>query len=224
MTHRSIWITALMLAAAGCASDAKPKTLSLSDGATYKSPDGRFTVIVPVLLRPGEHETERAGDESTTVVFDDRFGTLLEIQATVVPAPQYQELTGPDEEQALQTVFDREVMQEQVHRYFPDAAVRVQDYPYVPAVGRALFATVQVPGGSTLADPADPSHRLDALRGYMVFPMKGSLYIVTSQELPSSPGRTETLNDGERADRLRGRMSDLVAQMDFLNPKKKPKT
>jgi hypothetical protein len=220
MTHRSIWITAVLLATAGCASDSKPKNLSLPDGAIYQSPDGRFTTIVPVLLRPGQHETERYTDDATTVVFDDRFGTLLEIQATVVPASEYQELTGPDEQQALQTVFDREVMQEQVHRYFPDAAVRAQDYPYLSNIGRAFFATVSVPGGSTLVDPQDSSRHMDALRGYLVFPMKGSLYVVVSQELPSSPGRAEKLNDTERANRLRGRMSDLVAQMVFLNPKK----
>jgi hypothetical protein len=204
----------LLAALGGCAESPKVRQLSLEDGQTYLAPGGRFSVIVPILVRPGEKELQRSNGDSVTVVFADEFGTLLDIQSAELPADEYAELAGPDQEAKLQQVFEKVVMQDQVDKAYAGAVVKTQDYPYTP-VGRAWFATVFIPGGSTMVDPEHRERMGDALRGYLVFPQKGSLYIVATQEIPTSPGRPEVRSDQERADRILGRLKDTVGTMVF---------
>lgn len=184
----------------GCAAEAPEAPPS---GSVYHSMNGGYTCRVPPLIRPGATEKEGAAGDNDFVSFMDDYGTLLRIESERVAPEDWGILTGPKQQELLAKLFDHELMPRLFFVVSPNTTVLRRD-EVDTAAGKAFFAVVNIPGGSTLMESGSSNwawHRLDSMRGVLIFPKQNFLYIVMNQEWPmvvemgkhSLPDRTNQL-------------------------------
>ena len=226
--RRHLWIVpaafavlpvALTAVLSGCGDEPVTRPMDLPSGATYVSPAGNFTAVVPALLGPDLHRSQTTGEEKSPevgVTFADDFGTLLDVQSRRVAndanRPAY---PAADRSADVGRYFDAVVLPA-LRRRSPGATVLHRADDVLTAAGPALFAVVGLPGGSTrvLRNPAGRPYHPDAVRGILVFPQYRWVYAVGVQQWPPTPDAPALAP----ADRDAGLLADLrqtVARMTF---------
>ena len=219
---RGTWVACLLATAlaGGCASEPTRREPPPS-GATFQSRRGDFTCIVPPLIRPGARLVETYEGDNTFVSMSDDMGTLLRIESSPVEPEDRSRFEAMPRDASLNAMFDRVLMPVEFLRASPQASVLHREMVQTPA-GRALFAVVRIPGGSTTAevDAAGVAHRTDSVRGVLTFVVHWRVYDVSNQEPPAYPSfqgvvlhRSPTID--ERADRLLHALDKVVGGMTF---------
>jgi hypothetical protein len=148
------------------------------DEDTYESPEGNFTVAIPVTPDAGGKIQSSEG----MVGFSDEYGTLLRIDYYLIPPEQLQEITVAVREQYFESILLDKYIPQAIVANLSSATVEYTEYIASEMQG-AYFALVNMPGGSTISRQENNGHpqRLDAYRGIIAFQQQDYIYIVTSQ-------------------------------------------
>ncbi len=149
-----------------------------SDQDIYSSPEGNFTVFIPVTPDAGGKIHSREG----IVAFSDDYGTLLRIDYYLIPPSQRDEINIVVREQYFESVLLDKYIPQAIVANLASASVEYTEYLPTEMQG-AFFALVNMPGGSTISKQENNGHpqRLDAYRGIIAFQQQDFIYIVTSQ-------------------------------------------
>lgn len=149
-----------------------------SDEEVYESPDGNFTVPVPVDPQKGGRINEQEG----MVGFCDDFGRLLRIDYYPFSAEEADKLESVGREDYLSAFLLENYIAQGILAHIPNSLVEHTEYLEDTLEG-AYFAVVDMPQGSTISRQKDdePPVRLDALRGLLAFCVDDFLYVVSCQ-------------------------------------------
>ena len=177
-------------------------------GSIYRSPQGNFTCTVPNLLRPGARQVEHVGDGMANVTFSDDMGAMLRIES--IKLPDTLTITPENLPKQLDRCYDATVMD--LFRSVAADTVTLHREQLTTAAGQTLFAVVQIPHGSTLAN-ADTGQRPDSVRGVMVFVQQGYFYLLMNQEWPAGVPNNSPMP--MRIERLQNDLQQAVAGMTF---------
>ncbi|RUT06700.1 hypothetical protein DSM106972_029570 [Dulcicalothrix desertica PCC 7102] len=178
----------------------------------YSSPEGNFTVSIPVTPDAGGKIQTAEG----MVSFSDDYGTLLRIDYYLIPPSQRAEIDDSVREQYFESVL--------LDKYIPQAIVANLSSASVEYTGflpnemqGAYFALVNMPGGCTISKQENNGHpqRLDAFRGIIAFQQHDFIYIVTSQRCFFS-GETLDSIDTE-AETMKANILAFIDTMEFSN-------
>ena len=172
----------------------------------YESPDGNFSVPVPVDPRKGGRISEQDG----TVGFSDDFGRLLRIDYYPFSAEAAEELESVGREEYLRAVLVDNYVARAIIANLPQSKVEHTEYIQGTMDG-AYCVVVDMPQGSTISKQTnnEPSVRLDAFRGLLAFPVDDFLYVVSCQR---------TLFEGETLAPMEQEVEGLKYQLlEFLD-------
>ncbi len=214
--RRTMLSLVLATGVCGCGSEPVARPVTVQPGATYHSPAGNFTCVVPPLLGPGVRESQAASDDGTVagVTFSDDFGTLLDVQSRHIPDADQPAYAGPGGRATVDADVDRRVLPG-LERTAPGSAVLYREGVTTP-VGPATFVVVALPAGSTRTVRAadGTTYHPDAVRGLLVFAQVGWAYTVTVQQWPPTPN-APPLAPADRDARLLSDLKQAVGQMTF---------
>lgn len=178
----------------------------------YSSPEGNFTVSIPVTPDAGGKIQTAEG----MVSFSDDYGTLLRIDYYLIPPSQRAEIDYSVREQYFESVL--------LNKYIPQAIVAnlssafVEYTEFLPnEMQGAYFALVNMPGGCTISKQENNGHpqRLDAFRGIIAFQQHDFIYIVTSQRCFFN-GETPDSIDTE-AETMKANILAFIDTIEFSN-------
>jgi hypothetical protein len=145
----------------------------------YESPEGNFSVPIPVDPQKGGKVEEEDG----CVKFVDDFGTLLRIDYVPFTAVMDDQMEAVGDRTFLQGFLDNYVS-EGILSYFSGSQVLHEGYLENVMAG-SYFVVVDMPKGATIIkQEKDKSEtRLDAYRGLLSFIDDGFLYVISSQRM-----------------------------------------
>jgi hypothetical protein len=112
----------------------------------------------------------------------------------------------------LDSLFDRTVFNDLFWAVSPEASILDRGH-VTTAAGPALYAMVNIPNGSTLAD-ASTGRRFESKRGVLLLFKNGFLYVISNQEWPVGT-KVHTGNVHDRSARLLDDLQQVVADMGF---------
>ena len=147
------------------------------DGELYVSPEGNFSVPIPV----DEQQGGRIDEEEGCVAFSDDFGVLLKIDYFPVAGEVEETIESVGEEAYLKSFLDNFVS--------PAIVTNVANSKLLHAEyledEEAYFAVFDLPAGATLSvqENDGPVTRLDAYRGLMAFIADDFCYTVSCQRI-----------------------------------------
>ena len=147
------------------------------EGAWYVSPEGNFSVPVPV-------DDQRGGkidDQEGCVAFSDDFGVLLKIDYFPVLGEVEETIESVGEEGYLKSFLDNFVSQA-ILANVPNSKLLHAEYLEDE---EAYFVVLDLPAGATLSVQKNegPLTRLDAYRGLMAFIADDFCYTVSCQRI-----------------------------------------
>ena len=144
----------------------------------YESPEGNFTVLVPVDPEKGGRINEQEG----MVGFSDDFGQLLRIDYYPLSPEEADKLESVGQENYLSAFLLDNYVDEAILAHIPDSKVEHKEYLEDTLEG-AYFVVVDMPQGSTISRQSNNEIfvRLDALRGLIVLSVDDYLYVVSCQ-------------------------------------------
>ena len=147
------------------------------DGAWYVSPEGNFSVPIPV-------DEERGGkidEQETCVAFSDDFGVLLKIDYFPVAGEVEETIESVGEEGYLKSFLDNFVSQA-ILANVPNSKLLHAEYLEDE---EAYFVVLDLPAGATISLQANDGSltRLDAYRGLMAFIADDFCYTVSCQRI-----------------------------------------
>lgn len=147
------------------------------DGPLYVSPEGNFSVPIPV----DEQRGGRIDEEEGCVTFSDDFGVLLKIDYFPITGELEAEIESVGEEAYLKS-FLNNFIDEAILPKFVNSKLLHTEYLEDE---EAYFAVVDLPGGATLSvqENDGPVTRLDAYRGLMAFIADDFCYTVSCQRI-----------------------------------------
>jgi hypothetical protein len=145
----------------------------------YESPEGNFSVPIPVDLKKGG----KVEEEDSCVKFVDDFGTLLRIDYVPFTAGMDDKMEAIGDHTFLQGFLDNYVS-EGILSHFSGSQVLHEGYLENVMAG-SYFVVVDMPKGATIIkQEKDKSEtRLDAYRGLLSFIDDGFLYVISSQRM-----------------------------------------
>lgn len=160
-----------------------------SSQEVYESPEGNFSVPVPVDPQKGGTINEQEG----MVGFCDDFGRLLRIDYYPFSAEEADNLERIGQEDYLSSFLLGNYVAQGILANIPNSKVEHKEY-LEDALEGAYFVVVDMPQGSTISKQKDDesSVRLDALRGLLAFTVEDFLYVISCQrtffegEIPTS--------------------------------------
>jgi len=147
------------------------------DGELYVSPEGNFSVPIPV----DEQQGGRIDEEEGCVAFSDDFGVLLKIDYFPIAGEVEETIESVGEEAYLKSFLDNFVS--------PAIVTNVANSKLLHAEyledEEAYFAVFDLPAGATLSvqENDGPVTRLDAYRGLMAFIADDFCYTVSCQRI-----------------------------------------
>jgi hypothetical protein len=180
------------------------------DGELYESPEGYFTVPIPVEEQKGGKIDEEEG----SVAFSDDFGILLKIDYFPI-AGEVAELVESVGEAAYLSSFLNNFIDGAILAKFPNSKLlhteSLEDE-------EAYFAVVDVAAGATISVQKNfgPVTRLNSYRGLLAFIAEDVCYTVSSQriyqeadELGSLESEVETMMD---------KILEFIETIEFAGP------
>ena len=149
-----------------------------SSQEVYESPEGNFSVPVPVDPQKGGTINEQEG----MVGFSDDFGRLLRIDYYPFSAEEADKLERIGQEDYLSSFLLGNYVAQGILAHVPNSKVEYKEY-LEDALEGAYFVVVDMPHGSTISQQKDdePPVRLDALRGLLAFTVEDFLYVISCQ-------------------------------------------
>jgi hypothetical protein len=172
----------------------------------YESPDGNFSVPVPVDSQKGGRIDEQEG----MVGFSDDFGRLLRIDYYPFSPEQADKLESVGQEDYLNSFLVDNYVEKAIITNIPNSKIEHREYLKDELEG-AYLAVVHMPQGSTISSSKnhEPVVRLDALRGLITFLLDDFLYVVSCQR---------TFCDGETPALMEQEFEGLKQQLlEFLD-------
>lgn len=176
----------------------------------YESPLGNFTVVVPVDLQEGA----RVNSQEGLVSFSDDSGTLLRIDYYPFPPEQAAAIQTTEKEAYFRPILLEKYIPQAIIANLATAKVNYTEY-LADIMEGALFAVVDMPGGSTISKTNNngAATRLNAYRGLLAFTYNDFLYVLTSQRTffaEETPGDIE-----EEAEEIKEDILDFLDSIDF---------
>ncbi|MEG3859596.1 tellurite resistance TerB family protein [Microcoleus sp. herbarium12] len=143
----------------------------------YVSPEGNFSVVIPV----DEAKGGRIDEEEGSVTFSDDFGILLRIDYFPI-AGEVEELIESAGESPYLTSFLNNFIEGEVMAKFAKSQVLYTEYLEDE---EAYFVLVDLPGGATVSvEKNDGSlNRIDAYRGFIAFIAEDFCYTISCQRI-----------------------------------------
>ncbi len=147
------------------------------EGELYVSPEGNFSVPIPVEDQRGG----RIDEEEGSVAFSDDFGVLLKIDYFPIAGEVEETIESVGEEAYLKSFLDNFVSQAIIANIANSKLLHAE---YLEDE-EAYFAVVDLPAGSTMSVQKNqgPATRLDAYRGFMAFIADDFCYTVSCQRI-----------------------------------------
>ena len=147
------------------------------DGPLYVSPEGNFSVPIPV----DEQRGGRIDEEDGCVAFSDDFGVLLKIDYFQIAGAAEAEIESAGEEVYLKSFLDNVVSPAIIDK-IPKSKLLHAEYLEDE---EAYFAVFDLPAGATISVQKDssPPTRMDAYRGLMAFIADDFCYTVSCQRI-----------------------------------------
>lgn len=183
------------------------------DEDIYESPEGNFTVPIPVTPdRSGKIQTAEG-----MVGFSDDYGTLLRIDYYLIPPSQRDEIEIAGREQYFESVLLDKYIPQAIVSNLSSASVEYTEFLASEMQG-AFFALVNMPGGSTISKQENNGHpqRLDAYRGIIAFQQQNFIYIVTSQRSFFNGETPDSINT--EAETIKGNILAFIDTIEFTEP------
>jgi len=147
------------------------------DGELYVSPEGNFSVPIPV----DEERGGRIDEEEGSVAFSDDFGVLLKIDYFPIAGEVEETIESVGEEAYLKSFLDNFVSQAILTKIANSKLLHAE---YLEDE-EAYFAVVDLPAGATMSMQKNQGSvtRLDAYRGLMAFIADDFCYTVSCQRI-----------------------------------------
>ena len=147
------------------------------EGDLYVSPEGNFSVPIPVAEQRGG----RIDEEEGSVAFSDDFGVLLKIDYFPIAGEVEETIESVGEEAYLKSFLDNFVSQAILTNIANSKLLHTE---YLEDE-EAYFAVVDLPAGATMSVQKNqgPATRLDAYRGLLAFIADDFCYTVSSQRI-----------------------------------------
>jgi len=147
------------------------------EGDLYVSPEGNFSVPIPVEEQRGG----RIDEEEGSVAFSDDFGVLLKIDYFPIAGEVEETIESVGEEAYLKSFLDNFVSQAILTNIANSKLLHTE---YLEDE-EAYFAVVDLPAGATMSVQKNqgPATRLDAYRGLLAFIADDFCYTVSSQRI-----------------------------------------
>ena len=176
----------------------------------YDSPNGNFTVPVPV----DPHQGGKVQSQENSVCFSDDEGTFLRIDYYSLPAKQMEQMEVIGQEEYLKSTLVNQYVPEEIVAILPEAQIEYSEYMAKIFEG-SYFVLLYMPGGSRIYKTGNngTATKLDAYRGLIAFINGDFLYIVSSQRT-FMDGRTTSFMKQE-AVALKQMILDFVETMEF---------
>ncbi len=147
------------------------------DGPLYVSPEGNFSVSIPV----DEQRGGKIDEEDGSVAFSDDFGVLLKIDYFLIADAAEAEIESAGEEVYLKSFLDNFISQAILDKV-PNSKLLHAEYLEDE---EAYFAVLDLPAGATISGEKNsgPLTRIDAYRGLMAFIADDFCYTVSCQRI-----------------------------------------
>jgi len=147
------------------------------EGDLYVSPEGNFSVPIPV----DEQRGGRIDEEEGSVAFSDDFGVLLKIDYFPIAGEVEETIESVGEEAYLKSFLDNFVSQAILTNIANSKLLHTE---YLEDE-EAYFAVVDLPAGATMSVQKNQGSvtRLDAYRGLMAFIADDFCYTVSCQRI-----------------------------------------
>ena len=147
------------------------------EGDLYVSPEGNFSVSIPV----DEQRGGRIDEEEGSVAFSDDFGVLLKIDYFPIAGEVEETIESVGEEAYLKSFLDNFVSQAILTNIANSKLLHTE---YLEDE-EAYFAVVDLPAGATMSVQKNqgPATRLDAYRGLLAFIADDFCYTVSCQRI-----------------------------------------
>lgn len=147
------------------------------EGELYVSPEGNFSVQIPV----DEQRGGRIDEEEGSVAFSDDFGVLLKIDYFPIAGEVEETIESVGEEAYLKSFLDSFVSEAIIANIANSKLLHAE---YLEDE-QAYFAVVDLPAGATMSVQKNqgPATRLDAYRGLMAFIADDFCYTVSCQRI-----------------------------------------
>ena len=180
------------------------------DGELYESPEGYFTVPIPVDPQQGGKIDEQQG----CVAFSDDFGVLLKIDYFPI-AGEVAELVESVGEAAYLSSFLNNFIDGAILAKVPNSKLlhteSLEDE-------EAYFAVVDMPAGATISvqDNLGPVTRMNAYRGFLAFIAEDICYTVSSQRIYQEADEQGSLES--EVEVIMDKILDFIETIEFAGP------
>ena len=180
------------------------------DGELYESPEGYFTVPIPVDPQQGGKIDEQEG----SVAFSDDFGVLLKIDYFPI-AGEVAELVESVGEAAYLSSFLNNFIDGAILTKVPNSKLlhteSLEDE-------EAYFAVVDMPAGATISvqDNLGPVTRMNAYRGFLAFIAEDICYTVSSQRIYQEADELGSLES--QVEVIMDKILDFIETIEFAGP------
>ncbi|MEG4802951.1 tellurite resistance TerB family protein [Microcoleus sp. ARI1-B5] len=177
------------------------------DGPLYVSPEGNFSVPIPV----DEQKGGRIDEEEGCVAFSDDFGVLLKIDYFPIAGEVEETIESVGEEAYLKSFLDNFVSQA-ILANVPNSKLLHTEYLEDE---EAYFAVVDMPAGATLSvqENEGPLTRLDAYRGLMAFVADDFCYTVSCQRIYQDKDELGSLES--EVEGIMNKIFDFIETIEF---------
>ena len=180
------------------------------NGELYESPEGYFTVPIPVDPQQGGKIDEQEG----SIGFSDDFGVLLKVDYFLI-AGEVAELVESVGEAAYLSSFLNNFMDGTILAKFPNSKLlhtqSLEDE-------EAYFAVVDIPAGATISVQKNfgPLTRLNTYRGLLAFIAEDICYTVSSQRIYENADELGSLES--EVEEMMDKILEFIETIEFAGP------
>jgi hypothetical protein len=180
------------------------------DAALYESPEGNFTVPIPVDPQQGGKIDEQEG----SVTFSDDFGVLLKIDYFPI---------GGEVAEFIESVGEAAYLSSFLNNFIDGAILGT--FPHSKLLHaesleneEAYFAVVDIPDGATISVPKNlsPVTRMNAYRGFLSFIAEGVCYTISSQIVYQEADEEGSLES--EVEVIMDKILDFIETIEFAEP------
>jgi len=179
------------------------------DGELYVSPEGNFSVPIPV----DEEQGGRIDEEEGSVAFSDDFGALLKIDYfPIAGAAEVAEVIESAGEEAYLKSFIDNVVSPAILTNVANSKLLHAEYLENE---EAYFAVFDLPAGATMTvqENDGPVTRLDAYRGIMAFIADDFCYTVSCQRIYQDGNELGSLES--EVEGMMNKIFEFIETIDF---------
>jgi len=206
--HWLLIVAVLSLSVVRFANAGTKETVS---GDTYQSPLANFTVPLPSWQ--GLQISDKSDSDSGRVTFFADLGQLRAVTYLRNPADSESVFKGEERDTAYKG-FLKVYIWPSLYGRAPKGAQIVHEEFVGDGDGRAYFAVVNIPEGSTLTD-VKVNKRRDSVRGLIIFEKRGFMYMVEQEMNSISSAVTATALTSGQLESLRTDLKKVRDSMIF---------